>query len=90
MKVRAHVYISGRVQGVFFRSSTKDVAIKLKVNGWVRNLSDGQVEAIFEGNRENVESVIKYCRKGPPKANVISLKELWETYTGEFKNFKIR
>ncbi len=90
MKVRAHVFITGRVQGVFFRYETRDVARRHNVNGWVRNLSDGRVEALFEGEKEDVESVIEFCKIGPPGAKVTNLEINWENYKGEFKNFKIR
>lgn len=90
MKVRAHIFITGRVQGVFFRYETHDVARKYNVNGWVRNLPDGRVEAILEGRKENVEKVIEFCKIGPPGAKVTNLKIEWEEYKGEFKNFQIR
>lgn len=90
MKVRAHVFVSGRVQGVFFRSYTKDEADSRGVTGWVRNLSDGRVEAVFEGEKEKVEEMIKFCKQGPPSAKVADIKVIFEDYTGEFKNFSIR
>ncbi len=90
LKVRAHVYVSGRVQGVFFRSETQDEAVRHDVTGWVRNLPDGRVEAVFEGEKENVDKLIEFCRRGPPGARVAKVEVSWETYTGEFKNFKIR
>ena len=73
MKVRAHVFVSGRVQGVFFRGETLNVARRMDVNGWVRNLSDGRVEAIFEGEKKNVEEVVDFCKRGPPGAYVTGL-----------------
>ncbi|MDH5782196.1 MAG: acylphosphatase [Candidatus Bathyarchaeota archaeon] len=90
LKVRAHVYVSGRVQAVFFRSETQDEAVRHDVTGWVRNLPDGRVEAVFEGEKENVGKLIEFCRRGPPGARVANVEVSWETYTGEFKNFKIR
>ena len=90
MKVRAHVYIVGRVQGVFFRFETRKVALKNSVTGWVRNLPDRRVEAVFEGEQENVERLIQFCRNGPPGASVRRIEVAWEAYTGEFINFKIR
>lgn len=68
--IRAHVFISGRVQGVGYRYSTLDEARRLGVNGWVRNVPDGRVEAIFEGSREAVEEIIRWCYKGPRSAVV--------------------
>jgi len=90
MKVRAHVFVSGRVQGVFFRSEAEDEARRRTVAGWVRNTSDGRVEAIFEGGKEDVEKVIDFCRRGPPGARVTKVDVQWEDYTGEFRDFKIR
>ncbi|MGQ9720296.1 MAG: acylphosphatase [Candidatus Jordarchaeum sp.] len=90
MKVRAHVFVSGRVQGVFFRSDTKDEADKRGVNGWVRNLGDGRVEAVFEGDKNKVEEMIQWCKRGPPAAKVTGLNVSFGEYTGEFKNFSIR
>lgn len=88
--VRARVFISGWVQGVFFRSETKHEAKKLSVNGWVRNLPDGRVEAIFEGEEENVKELVEFCKKGPPGAKVAHVDVIWESYTGEFRDFEIR
>jgi len=89
LKVRAHVIVSGRVQGVFFRYETKKEALKRGVKGWVRNLPTGEVEAVFEGEKEDVEEMIKFCRKGPPLAKVKDVKVSWEEYKGEFEDFKI-
>ena len=89
MKVRVHVIVSGRVQGVFFRYETKKEALKRGVKGWVRNLPTGEVEAVFEGEKEDVEEMIKFCRKGPPLAKVKDVKVSWEEYKGEFKSFDI-
>jgi acylphosphatase len=90
MKVRAHVFISGMVQGVFFRSETRGEAEKLSVKGWVRNLSDGRVEAVFEGEEKNVKELIEFCRRGPRGARVTDVDIIWENYTGEFRNFEVR
>lgn len=90
MKSRAHVLISGRVQGVFFRYGTRDLAVELGVKGWVRNLPDGRVEAVFEGDREKVERMVEFCRTGPPGAIVEDVEVKWEPYKGEFSGFSIR
>ena len=90
MKVRAHVFVSGRVQGVFFRSETQDEANRRNISGWVRNTADGRVEATFEGEKENVEMLIDFCRRGPPGARVTKVDVQWEDYSGEFREFKIR
>jgi acylphosphatase len=90
LKVRVHVYVSGGVQGVFFRGETQDEAIKQGVTGWVRNLRDGRVEAVFEGEKENVERLVEFCRHGPPGAKVTRVDASHEDYTGEFRDFQVR
>jgi len=90
MNVRAHVIVSGRVQGVYFRFETHVIAKKHDVNGWVRNLADGRVEAIFEGKKENVDRVIEFCRRGPRGARVTHLEVEWQNYKEEFKDFEVR
>ena len=89
MKTTVHVFVSGRVQGVFFRSSVADLAESLDVTGWVRNLHDGRVEALLEGERGDVEKVVEFCRRGPPGAYVDDLEVKWEDWRGEFSTFKI-
>jgi len=69
-QIRVHVFVSGRVQGVGYRYSTVNEAQRLGVNGWVRNLPDGRVEAVFEGSRKLVEEIIRWCHKGPTAAVV--------------------
>ncbi|MGZ3580113.1 MAG: acylphosphatase [Syntrophales bacterium] len=86
---RVHVIISGRVQGVFFRARTREAAVALKLTGWVRNLYDGSVEAVFEGEDKNVESMLEWCRHGPPHARVNNADANEEPYTGEFRDFRI-
>ena len=71
------------MQGVFFRSETADRARSLGVTGWVRNLSDGRVEAVFEGEQERVESLLRWCGKGPPDAQVADVTVEWEEPRGE-------
>jgi len=70
MKINRHVMISGRVQGVFFRESTKQKAEQLDVTGWVRNTLDGKVEAIFEGDENKVKEIINWCHRGPSLSRV--------------------
>ncbi|MEM2978716.1 MAG: acylphosphatase [Candidatus Hadarchaeales archaeon] len=89
MRVRAHVHVSGRVQGVFFRYRTSELAERLGVAGWVRNLSDGRVEAVFEGEKEEVEKMLDFCRRGPPGARVDGVEVEWEEPRGE-EGFRIR
>ncbi|MEM9924040.1 MAG: acylphosphatase [Cyanobacteria bacterium P01_D01_bin.50] len=69
-QIRAHAFISGKVQGVGYRYSTMNVATKLGLNGWVRNLPDSRVEAVFEGTPEVIEEMIHWCHQGPNSANV--------------------
>ncbi|HEX9020632.1 MAG TPA: acylphosphatase [Nitrospirota bacterium] len=88
--LRAQVIIHGLVQGVWFRASARDEAIRIGVNGWVRNLPDGSVEALFEGEKKNVEEMIGWCHKGPSGARVSTVDIFWEPYQGEYKNFEIR
>jgi acylphosphatase len=77
------------VQGVFFRSRVADLAISLGVAGWVRNLSDGRVEVLLEGEKGSVEKILEFCRRGPPAARVSDLKVDWGNWRGEFSTFKI-
>jgi len=86
---RAHLRIYGWVQGVFFRSSMRRIAKRLGVVGWVRNLPDGSVEAVMEGEREKVEEVIKWAHRGPELAVVERVDVEWEEPTGEFDDFSI-
>ncbi|RLI91093.1 MAG: acylphosphatase [Candidatus Altiarchaeales archaeon] len=88
--VRAHVYISGRVQGVFFRSNTRNMAEKLDLTGWVRNLPDGRVEAVFEGEESDVKEMLEWCHKGPRYASVSDVEVKFDKPTGEFDRFEIR
>ncbi len=80
---RAHVVVRGRVQGVFFRAETRDRARSLGIAGWARNTPDGTVEAVFEGERERVESLVEWCRRGPPLADVSAVDVEWEEPRGE-------
>lgn len=90
VKVRAHVFVSGRVQGVFFRYEAKRLAVRFRVCGWVRNLFDGRVEAVFEGEKADVKRLVEFCRRGPSGARVAGVEVLWEDYCGEFEGFRIR
>lgn len=86
---RAHVLIHGKVQGVFFRASTRDKARDSEVKGWVRNCMNGRVEAVFEGERDAVNQVIEWCKKGPDGAFVQKVDVCWEEFLGEFDEFSI-
>lgn len=69
-RTRAHVFVTGRVQGVYYRANTRDAADERGIDGWVRNLDDGRVEAVFEGSQEAVKSMIEWCHGGSPRASV--------------------
>ena len=90
MKVRAHILVKGRVQGVFFRDSTRKEAQQRSVVGWIRNLPDGCVEAVFEGEKEKVGSMIDFCRVGPQRASVTRVDVTWGEFTGFYDAFRIR
>lgn len=87
---RAHLIITGRVQGVFFRMETRRAAERLGVTGWVRNLPDGTVEAVFEGTLDAVQKTIEWCRTGPRMAEVNEVRISWAQHSGEFDRFSIR
>jgi len=87
---RAHVYVSGQVQGVFFRDSTQEKAEQLGLTGWVKNLPDGRVEALFEGPSESVRGMIRWCKQGPPPATVEDVDTEFEAPQGDLKGFEVR
>jgi len=87
---RVRVYIYGRVQGVFFRAETQRAAQRFNITGWVRNMADGRVEAVIEGEDANVDKMIAWCHKGPPAARVEEVLITEEPYTGEFRDFDIK
>lgn len=87
--IRSHLIIEGRVQGVWFRDSTKREATRLNVTGWVKNSYDGNVELIAEGSKENVAELKDWCHIGPPAARVTGVNKSIEDYTGEFESFEI-
>jgi acylphosphatase len=86
---RAHVLVSGRVQGVFFRGATRDRAVSLGLKGWVRNNRDGTVEAVFEGDAERVRSMVEWCTRGPSGAAVDRVAVEWAEAVGE-RGFSVR
>ncbi|TSC75880.1 MAG: acylphosphatase [Parcubacteria group bacterium Gr01-1014_30] len=89
-KAKAHIFVSGSVQGVLFRDSARRKARKLKVKGWVRNLPDGRVEIIAEGEKDRVEQMINWARTGTILARVDNVDFEFEEYKGEFDDFEIR
>jgi len=85
-----HIFVTGRVQGVFFRQSTRVMAIKNNVNGWVRNLDDGRVEIVAKGEESNVNTLANWCKTGPANSRVDEFELSEENSTGEFENFEVR
>ncbi len=90
MKARASVNFRGRVQGVFFRHNTNIKATEFGVNGWVRNMRDGSVQAVFEGEKSQVERLIEWCRTSQPHAVVKEIDVKWENYKGDLREFEVR
>ncbi len=90
MKCRAEVVFIGKVQGVNFRAFTKRFAIIHEVNGWVRNLPDGNVEAVFEGDKENIDEVIRKLKEEHPFARVDKVEIKWSDYSGSYELFDIK
>lgn len=88
-KVRVHLRIDGRVQGVFFRASTVEQAGRLGLKGWVRNCPDGSVEVVAEGMRKKIETFVSWCHHGPPGAHVHDVRLQWEDFKDDFKDFRI-
>lgn len=89
MKKRLHIFVSGIVQGVFFRQSTSRKAKELGVFGWVKNLKDGRVEIVCEGDEEDLKKMAKWCEKGPEGAYVQKLDLQWEAFRDEFNDFRV-
>ncbi len=88
-RVRAHVWVSGHVQGVSFRAYAEDEVAFREVAGWIRNAADGRVEAVFEGERASVEAMIRWCHRGSPASRVTGVEVAWETPRGE-RGFRVR
>lgn len=89
-QTRVHLKITGSVQGVFYRATARETALRLGLTGWVRNRSDGSVEAVVEGDVINVNNFMEWCGKGPPGATVHAVESRREKCTGEFTGFQIR
>ena len=87
---RAHILVSGIVQGIFFRAHTKNAAQNLDLVGWVRNLRDGRVEIVAEGTKAALEQLLSWCHKGPPHARVDDVNATWNEATGEYTGFEIK
>ena len=89
-KVRVILRIEGRVQGVFFRASAQEEAVRLGLKGWVRNCPDGSVEVVAEGERKKIDDLVGWCHHGPPGARVNDVRLQWEDFQDEFQDFRIR
>lgn len=87
---RVHLFISGRVQGVFFRAHTRDLALRLGLTGFARNLPDGRVEVVAEGPEEKLQELVRFCHRGPPMAEVTGVDVRWEEPTSAFNGFAVR
>ena len=88
-RTRVHVFVSGKVQGVFYRANTRDTAESKGIDGWVQNLSDGRVEAVFEGPESTVEEMVEWCHTGSPAADVDGVDVEYDDPNGE-DGFRIR
>lgn len=88
-RTRAHVVISGKVQGVFFRAETQRAAMARGVEGWVKNRPDGSVEAVFEGPEEAVVAMLEWCKTGSPRSRVDKIDVAWDVDRREFAGFEI-
>jgi acylphosphatase len=88
-RTRAHVFVSGKVQGVYYRANTRDTAREKGVDGWVRNLDDGRVEAVFEGDEPAVEAMVEWCHTGSPRARVEDVEVEYQSPEG-LDGFEIR
>ncbi len=87
---RVRLEVFGKVQGVFYRASTRDKARELGLSGWVRNRRDGSVEAVVEGGKDKVEALVEWTREGPPQARVDGVEVTQEEYVGDFSIFEVR
>ncbi len=88
--IQVKVNITGRVQGVFYRASTRDAALRFKVNGYVRNMPDGSVEAVFQGSKASVEQILEWCKEGPAGAMVDKITQLDIETNLNFADFEVR
>jgi acylphosphatase len=89
MNKRVHLIVSGRVQGVFFRAETQSQALRLRLKGWVRNMSDGKVQIVMEGEEDDVKTMIAWCHKGPRLARVENVDYHEEPFQDSFDDFEI-
>jgi acylphosphatase len=87
--IRAHLLVIGYVQGVFYRHTVAKNARSRGLTGWVKNLPDGRVEAVIEGEDDAVRWLVEWCRSGPPHATVENVEVSWESYSGDFSGFQV-
>ena len=87
MNKRIHAFVSGRVQGVWYRASTQNKAQQLGLSGWVRNLTDGRVELVAEGDEQHLQQLIDWCWQGPELAEVTEIEKQWSSASNEFARF---
>lgn len=90
MKTGAHIFVSGLVQGVFFRAYTFQKAKELGLLGWVKNTNDGRVEVMVEGEKEKVEEMVRWLHQGSPLAKVEKVEVHWQDFSGQFNDFEIK
>lgn len=86
--LRAHLFVAGYVQGVFFRHSMAQQARTKELSGWVKNLPDGRVEAVIEGEEVAVRWLVEWCKQGPAHATVENVEVSWEAFSGDFSGFR--
>lgn len=86
---RAHLIVSGHVQGVYYRSTSAEKGLALGLTGWAKNLPNSTVEIVAEGDQDQIAELIKWCHKGPPSARVEGVDIAWEAPTGEFETFRV-
>jgi acylphosphatase len=89
-KERVNIIVRGRVQGVFYRARTKEKAIELELNGWVKNRIDGAVEILAEGNKEDLERLVDWSQHGPEDAHVTKVEVKWQPFVDEFSDFTVQ
>lgn len=88
-RVRVYLFIEGKVQGVFFRQTLRNLARSLSLTGWVRNMPDGRIEAVAEGEKEKIEELVSWCHSGPPLAEVSRVQARFEPYLGGYRDYEI-
>jgi acylphosphatase len=89
-KERVNIIVRGRVQGVFYRARTKEKAIELELNGWVKNRMDGTVEIVAEGTKEDLERLVDWSKYGPEDAHVTKVEVKWQPFVDEFSDFTVQ